>query len=78
MHRMQEVTYVDFFMNCNTWSGEIINNEREKCDELRWVNINQLTENAIPYVAKALNLSEGSMSFQQLNLKENKRHSNPA
>ena len=64
MHRMQEVTYVDFFLNCNTWSGEIINNESEKCDELRWVNISQLPENTIPYVAKALNLIEGSMSFQ--------------
>ena len=61
---MQEVTYVDFFLNCNTWSGEIINNESEKCDELRRVNISQLPENTIPYVAKALNLIGGSMSFQ--------------
>ncbi len=45
---MQEVTYVDFFMNCNTWSGEIFNNEPEKCDELRWVNINQLPEKQSP------------------------------
>ena len=67
---MHEVTYVDFFLNCDTWAGEIINNEPDKCDELKWVTIDRLPENTIPYVVTALNLSEGPMWFQQLDLTE--------
>ena len=54
MHRISNDERVDFFLAAETWSGEITNLEPDKCDELRWVPLDQLPENTIPYVRQAL------------------------
>lgn len=54
MHRRDSEERVDFFVHVHTWQGEPVNTEPEKCDELRWVDINQLPANVIPYVRKAI------------------------
>ncbi|HEX7017987.1 MAG TPA: NUDIX domain-containing protein [Patescibacteria group bacterium] len=41
---------IDFFFKCTTWSGIITNCEAEKCDELRWCDVDSLPNNVIPYV----------------------------
>ncbi|PPR08373.1 MAG: hypothetical protein CFH44_01124, partial [Proteobacteria bacterium] len=33
----------------------IINNEPEKCDELKWFDLDELPENIVPYIKKAIN-----------------------
>jgi len=45
---------IDFFVVCHEWAGAIRNLEPEKCDELRWVPIDALPPNTIPYVATAI------------------------
>ena len=57
MHRMegdQEDERVDFFVRVRQWQGEPFNAEPDKCDDLRWVNIDQLPANVVPYVRQAL------------------------
>ncbi|MGG4498226.1 NUDIX hydrolase [Brevibacillus reuszeri] len=54
MHRRSVDERIDFFLVASSWSGEIINCEPEKCDELRWVDINHLPENVIPYVRQGI------------------------
>jgi mutator protein MutT len=54
MHRNEDDERVDFFFHVRDWQGEPFNNEPDKCDELRWVNINELPENTVPYVRHAL------------------------
>ena len=54
MHRLEDDERVDFFLRVRTWSGEPANTEPEKCDDLRWVNIESLPQNTVPYVRRAL------------------------
>ena len=54
MHRMEEEERVDFFVQVHSWRGEPFNAEPEKCDDLRWVDVNQLPVNVVPYVRQAL------------------------
>jgi ADP-ribose pyrophosphatase YjhB (NUDIX family) len=66
MHRIKRVTYVDFFLTCQKWSGEISNREPEKCSELVWTDLDDLPPNMVPYVAIGISLGEDSMWFHQL------------
>jgi len=54
MHRLEDDERVDFFLRVRTWSGEPVNTEPEKCDDLRWVNITSLPQNMVPYVRRAI------------------------
>jgi 8-oxo-dGTP pyrophosphatase MutT (NUDIX family) len=54
MHRMNADERVDFFLHVRDWDGEPENTEPDKCDELRWVNLDELPENTVPYVRQAI------------------------
>ena len=54
MHRRSRRELIDFFLTATSWSGEIINNEPNKCDQLQWFNLDRLPANVIPYVRKAI------------------------
>jgi 8-oxo-dGTP pyrophosphatase MutT (NUDIX family) len=55
MHRQSpDSERIDFFLAATRWSGEIRNLEPEKCDELRWVPVDQLPDTTIPYVASGI------------------------
>ena len=45
---------VDFFFTISSWKGEPTNMEPNKCDELRWVDLNTLPDNIIPYVKQGI------------------------
>ncbi len=54
IHRMEEEERIDFFVHVRRWQGEPINNEPEKCDELRWEKMDELPDNLIPYVRQGI------------------------
>lgn len=54
MHRLEDDERVDFFLHVHQWTGEPFNAEPDKCDDIRWVDIEQLPENTVPYVRQAL------------------------
>ena len=54
MHRKSDDERVDFFVHIMEWDGEPFNAEPEKCDELRWCDLDALPENTIPYVTSAI------------------------
>ncbi|MGB0757494.1 MAG: NUDIX hydrolase [Patescibacteria group bacterium] len=45
---------VDVFFIATTWSGEPINKEPHKCDDVSWFHIKELPDNTIPYIRQAL------------------------
>ncbi len=60
MHRKSDEERIDFFLVAGAWSGEISNQEPEKCDDLAWFALDRLPANIVPYVARALqNAREG-------------------
>jgi 8-oxo-dGTP diphosphatase len=54
MHRLEGDERIDFFFTCSAWSGDVQNLEPEKCDDLRWVRFDDLPDNVVPYVRRAI------------------------
>jgi len=54
MHRLEDDERVDFFVRVRAWNREPFNNEPEKCDDLRWVDLAALPPNTVPYVRQAV------------------------
>ena len=55
MHRKSiDEERVDFFLTATSWSGEIVNQEPDKCDQLLWCDPDMLPENVVPYVRRGL------------------------
>jgi len=65
MHRIEGDERVDFFVQVHHWQGEIVNAEPEKCDDLRWVSTDELPENIIPYVQRAITNHLNDVSFDE-------------
>ena len=60
MHLMTDTEYVSFFLQASEWCGDVVNMEPDKCDDLRWFELDGLPENTIPYVRRAIeNYREG-------------------
>lgn len=68
MHRIEDDERVDFFVVVNQWEGEPFNAEPDKCDELRWVDVNTLPMNIIPYVKQALANHQNGIPFDEYRL----------
>ena len=54
MHVKTDKEYISFFFKASVWSGDVTNMEPDKCDELRWSAIDDLPDNTIPYVRRAI------------------------
>lgn len=65
MHRRDGDERVDFFVNVSEWQGELVNAEPEKCDEIRWVDVNDLPGNTIPYIKRALHNHRNGIKFDE-------------
>ena len=54
MHFKGDDEYFYFFLRASEWSGEVTNMEPEKCDDLRWFDLQNLPDNTIPYVRRGI------------------------
>ena len=68
MHRIEDEERVDFFLQVHAWRGEPYNAEPDKCDDVRWVEINNLPANTVPYVRQALSNHLNGISFAEYKL----------
>ena len=59
---------VDFFFRPRKWSGEVVNMEPDKCDDLKWVPIKDLPENMTLHVRKGIEAIEKGVSFQEITI----------
>lgn len=66
MHR-REPTHerVDFFIKANNWKGEPKIMEPNKCDELRWFELDNLPNNIIPYVKQAIDCFKNKIPYSE-------------
>ena len=54
---------IDYFFLSEKWSGDINNNEPNKCSLIKWVDINKLPRNTIPYVKYAIKMYRKNVKF---------------
>ncbi len=57
---------VDFFYRVTRWNGEITNNEPEKCDDLRFVDLDTLPENMTPHIRNGIECMLRDIPFSEL------------
>ena len=50
----KEQEYVDFVFKANHWTGNITNEEKENCEEIKWVDINEMPKNTLSFIPKML------------------------
>lgn len=65
MHRREGDERVDFFVRVPAWRGEPVNAEPDKCDDLRWVDVDALPENTVPYVMRAIQNDRDGVRFDE-------------
>lgn len=65
MHRRDGDERVDFFVNISGWTGEPVNAEPDKCDDLLWVEVDGLPSNTIPYIRQALRNHIAGIKFDE-------------
>ena len=54
IHFKGDREYIAFFLKASVWSGEVMNMEPDKCDDLSWFGFRDLPDNTIPYVRRAI------------------------
>ncbi len=63
IHSMSDREYVNFFLKASEWSGEVVNMEPDKCDDLRWFDIANLPDNTVPYARQGIENYRGGVWF---------------
>lgn len=56
---------IDVFLSANKWDGEIKNLEPDKCDDLKWFDLDQIPENVIPYIGSALECIKNKVFYSE-------------
>jgi len=59
---------VDFFFRVKKWSGEVINMEPHKCDDLKWVSVDNIPENMTLHVQRAIKAMAKGVFFEEIGL----------
>lgn len=74
MHRIcpDNVEYIDFYLLAMNWKGSITIKEPDKCDDLRWFEIDTLPENTIPYIQQALKHIQTGVTFSDWDARNEK------
>ncbi len=65
---------VDFFFRARTWGGEVKNMEPNKCDDLKWVALNELPESLTPHVRDAIECVQKGLFYKELDVAFLKEH----
>ena len=72
MNRKSEDERIDFFMAVRQWSGEIVNMEPNKCNELAWYPVTNLPQNTVPYVRHAIECFQKGISYSEFGWEKSK------
>ncbi len=69
MHRhsgiVDEVERVDVFFVAEKWSGDVVNKELHKCDDLSWFDLDGLPKNVIPFVRQAIEAVRDNVFYSE-------------
>ncbi len=60
---------IDYFFEVKVWTGEPENKESQKCDELRWHDLNELPQSVPQYVRVALKKAQEKIMYSEFDWK---------
>jgi len=62
---------VDVFFIAEKWEGTIKNMEPNKCDDLKWFDVDKLPKNIIPYIKTVINNVRKKIYYSEFGFKNN-------
>ncbi len=62
---LEKCEYIDFYFTCTKWSGEITNTEPDKCKELKFFAVDDLPENTVHCVRRALECHDKGIKYDE-------------
>jgi len=66
MHRLiTDHERSDFFFTVSKWSGEVVNAEPDKSDDIAWFPISDLPAKTVPYVREALEQYQAGNNYSE-------------
>ena len=68
MHRKDEGEdneRADVFFLAERWEGDVKNAEPQKCSDLNWFSLDNLPDNVIPYIRKALEYIKAGIFYSE-------------
>ncbi len=65
MHRRENDIRLDFFFTADIGRQTPVNNEPEKCDDLRWFPLDHLPPNTIPYIRQAVECYQKKIFYSE-------------
>ncbi|MFS1513793.1 NUDIX hydrolase [Chengkuizengella sp. SCS-71B] len=73
MHRNNiKNEWIDFYVKVDSWQGEIINVEPDKCEEFKWFKVDKLPSNMIPFIRTAIEKNHQQMWFESFGWEKSK------
>lgn len=66
MHRKEQDIRLDFFFVINKWKGTPKNMEPDKCDDIRWFEINNFPSTTIGYIRDAFTSYKKDKLFSEV------------
>lgn len=64
MHRYRpDREYIDIYLRTDTWEGDMVNKEPEKCDEILWCPLVALPQPMVPEVSVAMKSIQNSIFY---------------
>ena len=63
VHRNTGGGRMGLFFRCRRWTGEPVNAEPHKCDDLSWFGYDRMPDNLIPYIRQALTLARDGVAY---------------
>lgn len=64
---IQDDERIDIFFIAEKWTGNIENKEPNKCDDLSWFDLDDMPDNVIPYIKKAINCIKNKVVYSEFN-----------
>lgn len=65
IRRSDNDNYINYFLKCNNFEGIPTIMEKDKCDELRWIDINNIPNNTITAEKRAIYNYKNGIAFDE-------------
>jgi ADP-ribose pyrophosphatase YjhB (NUDIX family) len=62
--------FIQFYTICKRWKGELINNEPDKCSELKFFLLDELPDDIVPYVKDGIKKTFARVYFYEYGWEE--------
>lgn len=57
--KVKDNAYIDFILECHEWKGNIRIMEKDKADEIKWFDIDNMPNNVIPFMKEVFKDNSG-------------------